>query len=353
MTEFPPLRPVADTPRPRSARFDVALLDRLDTLVVGRRRELEVVVACLAGARHLLLEGPPGTGKSTLLRAVADEAGLGFEFSEGNAELTPARLIGMFDPARVLDAGYTPDVFLDGPLARALRDGSLLYIEEINRLPEETLNVLITVMSEGELHVPRLGMIPASDGFRLVAAMNPHDSVGTARISSAVYDRCARVAIGYQDAEAEATIVAREAAGVSSELGALAGAAAPLLHGAVALARDTRDHPDLRSGSSVRGAIDLLIVAGELAALRRRSVFSSDVTLDATLSALSGRIRLHEGSATTAESLLTGLWQRHLAQLDPAAEAPDDDPDADRSTPTSDHPDDTPKPPAPVGAPTT
>ena len=42
MTEFPPLRPVADTPRPRSARFDVALLDRLDTLVVGRRRELEI-----------------------------------------------------------------------------------------------------------------------------------------------------------------------------------------------------------------------------------------------------------------------------------------------------------------------
>ena len=38
-----------------------------------------------------------------------------------------------------------------------MRDGSLLYIEEINRIPEETLNVLITVMSERELHVPRLG----------------------------------------------------------------------------------------------------------------------------------------------------------------------------------------------------
>ena len=44
----------------------------------------------------------------------------------------------------------------------ALRDGSLLYVEEINRIPEETLNVLITVMSEGEVHVPRLGHVVAA-----------------------------------------------------------------------------------------------------------------------------------------------------------------------------------------------
>ena len=54
----------------------------------------------------------------------------------------------------MLAEGYDPNVFVDGPLASALRDGSLLYVEEINRVPEETLNVLITVMSEGELHVP-------------------------------------------------------------------------------------------------------------------------------------------------------------------------------------------------------
>src|SRR6188768_4261671 len=162
------------------------LLERLGAHVVGRRRELELLVAALMADRHIVLEGPPGTGKSTLLRAVAQELGLGFEFVEGNAELTPARLVGHFDPARVLTDGYAPDVFVDGPLVTAMTSGSLLYVEEINRIPEETLNVLITVMSEQELHVPRYGRVPAGDGFRLVAAMNPFDAIGTARISSAV-----------------------------------------------------------------------------------------------------------------------------------------------------------------------
>src|SRR5215207_4537953 len=258
-----------------------AVLDRLGGRLVGRRRELELVLAALDAGRHVLLEGPPGTGKSTLLRAVADELGIGFEFVEGNAELTPARLVGHFDPARVLAEGYAAEIFEDGPLVAALRDGSLLYVEEINRVPEETLNVLITVMSEGELHVPRLGRVGAAPGFRLVAAMNPFDTVGTARISSAVYDRTCRLSMDYQDAADEAAIVSREAGEAAADL--------QWLGNIVHLVRRTRSHPDLRIGSSVRGAIDTVVVAARLAALRGGQV--------------------HDGAGRTAEDIITELWQ--------------------------------------------
>lgn len=216
-----------------------SLIASLESTVIGRRREVELVVAALDADRHVLLEGPPGTGKSTLLRAVAEGLGIGFVFVEGNAELTPARLVGHFDPARVLSEGYEADVFVDGPLVTALRDGSLLYVEEINRIPEETLNVLITVMSEGELNVPRLGRITASPGFRLVAAMNPFDAVGTARISGAVYDRVCRVSVGYQSAEVETKIAGRDTGDLPADW----------LAKVVDLVRRTRDHADVGSAS--------------------------------------------------------------------------------------------------------
>lgn len=292
-------------------QIDQALFARLGTAVVGRRRELELVLAALDAGRHILIEGPPGTGKSTLLRAVAGELGVGFEFVEGNAELTPARLVGHFDPARVITDGYSPEVFEDGALVSAMRDGSLLYVEEINRIPEETLNVLITVMSEGELHVPRLGRVAAAPGFRLVAAMNPFDAIGTARISGAVYDRVCRLSVGYQPAAEEVAIVqsaVARAAAIPVANGTVAAVDLEWLGKVVELVRRTRNHPELRVGSSVRGAIDTTMVAGSLGALRGKEPTAFSVGLDAALVALSGRIRLREGSARQPEEIVSELW---------------------------------------------
>ena len=279
------------------------ILSAVQEQVVGRHREIELTLAALTARRHIVLEGPPGTGKSTLLRAIAEAMHVGFVFVEGNAELTPARLAGTFDPARVLNDGYKPDAFLDGPLVEAMRAGSLLYIEEINRIPEETLNVLITVMSEGEITIPRLGRILAAPGFQMIAAMNPFDTVGTARISSAVYDRMCRIAVAYQSADEETDIVHR--ASPSSNM--------HWCSQVVNVVRQTREHSDLRVGSSVRGAIDTARVAQSLGELRGLNAQDALVGLDAALTSLSGRVKLREGVARSVEEVVAEIWNTVFA----------------------------------------
>ncbi len=271
--------------------------------IVGLRREREVLTVALGAGRHVVIEGPPGTGKSTLLRDIARGTGQEVVFAEGNAELTPARLIGQYDPAQVLAEGYVPSSFSDGPLLRAMRSGALLYLEEFNRVPEETLNVLITVLTEGEITVPRLGTVRAGAGFRLVAAMNPFDAIGTARVSQAIADRICRVVLGYQDAAAERAITS----GITGENGRA-------VDFAVTLTRATREHRDVRMGSSVRGAIALVLLLTGLTRLRGEHAATRATARDAACAALSGRIRIADGCDRTPESVLDEL----LAEIWPA-----------------------------------
>jgi len=307
---------------------------RIAARVVGRGRELELILAAVAAGRDLLLEGPPGTSKSTLLRAITAEWGVPLVFVEGNADLTPAKLIGHHNPARVLREDYSADNFVDGPLLEAMRGGGFLYIEEFNRAPEDTLNTLLTAMAEREVAVPRVGRVTARRTFRVIATMNPFDNAGTTRLSTSVHDRLCRLSITYQDEQAERGIVALRAPLPPDQVPP--GLAAALVADAVAVTRATREHPDVRQGSSVRGAIDLTLVAGELLPLRgiagdggggrvhagdpAREAYAAAV-FDAMVVALSGRIQLDETVDATPEAVLREIWENHFI-LVPAAAAP-------------------------------
>jgi MoxR-like ATPase len=307
---------------------------RIAARVVGREHELELILAAVSAGRDMLIEGPPGTSKSTLLRAITAEWGVPLVFVEGNADLTPAKLTGYYNPAQVLREGYSAANFVDGPLLEAMREGGFLYIEEFNRAPEDTLNTLLTAMAEREIAVPRVGRIAARPTFRVIATMNPYDNVGTTRLSTSIHDRLCRLAVTYQDEESERGIVRLRAPLPPDEVPA--GLAAALVADAVAVTRATRAHPDVRQGSSVRGAIDLTLVAGELVALRgirdsggsgrltggnpARQAYA-DAVFDAMVVALSGRIQLDETVDATPEAVLRQIWEDHFVLL-PAAAVP-------------------------------
>jgi len=325
-----------------------ATYDRVAAHLVGRERELTLALAAVAAGRDIILEGPPGTSKSTLLRAITAEWGIPLVFVEGNADLTPAKLVGHHNPARVLREDYSPDNFVDGPLLRAMREGGFLYIEEFNRAPEDTINTLLTAMAERQVTVPTARTVTAAATFRVIASMNPYDNVGTTRLSTSVHDRICRLAVSYQDAAAERGIVALRA-----PLPELASDQYERLVGdAVAVTRATREHPDIRQGSSVRGAIDLTLVAGQLFALRepalrepalrepalresalresalresalRESAAEAypELVYDAMVVALSGRIFLDETVDATPEAVLRQIWADQFI-LSPAAAAP-------------------------------
>ena len=300
--------------------------DRVAKHLVGREHELELVLSAVAAGRDIVLEGPPGTGKTTLLRAIADEWGIPLFYVEGNADLTPAKLVGHHNPARVLKEDYSQDNFVPGPLLEAMQQGGFLYLEEFNRAPDDTLNTLLAALAERRVTVPRAGQVVARPTFRLIASMNPYDNVGTTRLSSSITDRLCRLAVDYQDEAAEIGIVDLRA-GRGGELGAL------LVADAVWVNRATRRHPDLRQGSSVRGAIDVVLVANQLAALRGvveaadsrarldpKSAYPQ-LVLDAMTVALSGRIHLDEAAGTTPERVLRQIWEERFV-LDPAAAQP-------------------------------
>ena len=190
---------------------------------------------------------------------------------------------------------YRPKYFEMGPLTRAMEEGGILYIEEFNRMPADVSNVLISPMEEGEISIPRYGTVMAVRPFTVIAAQNPYDDVGTVRVSRAFMDRICLIKMNYQSEEEEQDIVRVRTGSDDAELVKLA----------VKMVRETRDHPDIKLGASVRAGIDLVDL---FAGLQKLADQPDQHFLTAAWMAMSNKIWLNEMASTSADEIIEILW---------------------------------------------
>jgi MoxR-like ATPase len=261
--------------------------------IVGRAEELRLALAVLAAGSHLLLEGPVGVGKTTVALAVCRHLGKSTIRVDGDERYTENKLTGWFDPPLVLKTGYGEGSFLAGPLVRAMREGAVLFINELNRMPESVQNVLLPALDERLLILPRIGEVRAAPGFQVVATQNPVEYIATGHLSEALKDRFEHIPLRHQGEDEERQIV-RRVTGSSNEA---------LVSAAVAVVRQTRCHPRLRKGASVRAASGIVSLAERLDGAPAASdasgaspggVLDSPALRSAALASLATRVELRD-----------------------------------------------------------
>ncbi|MFZ5584618.1 MAG: AAA family ATPase [Thermodesulfobacteriota bacterium] len=229
-------------------------MDQQRPALVGRSEELALMLAALACGRAVLIEGPVGVGKTRLAEEACARLGRAVVRVDGDERYGEEKLTGWYDPPAVMQGGYGEAAFRPGPLFRAMAEGAVLFVNELNRLPEGVQNVLLPALDEGRLEIPRREPLMAAPGFLVVATQNPREFVGTALLGEALRDRFELMELGYQDFAEEEEIV-RRITGVDDDL---------IVRQAVFIARSTRSHPRVRRGASVRAAASIAAIAHRL-----------------------------------------------------------------------------------------
>ncbi|MCL6595945.1 MAG: AAA family ATPase [Firmicutes bacterium] len=252
-------------------------------VLLGKEREVDLLLAALLAGGHVLVEDVPGVGKTTLVKAVARSLALSFRRIQCTPDLLPSDVTGItyFDP------GERAFRFRPGPVF-----AHVLLVDEINRATPRTQSSLLEAMEErqvtvdGETH-------PLEAPFWVVATQNPVESQGTYPLPEAELDRfLVRLRLGYPDAADERTMLAlpRPAdpvadllpqADAGQVLAAQAAAASVHLSEAVAgyivaLAQATRDHPQVALGASPRACLALARMARALAWMAGRDYVLPD-----------------------------------------------------------------------------
>lgn len=274
--------------------------------IVGRGRELETALAAVSSGKHLMIEGPVGVGKTILAVAVARHLGKPIFRVDGDERYTEQKLAGWFDPPIVLEKGYVLEAFAPGPLTSAMREGGVLFMNEMNRMPEGVQNILLPAMDEGVIEVPKIGTVRAKKGFVVIGTQNPREFVATTALSEALSDRFELLLLNYQTEEEEVEIVRRNLPDSPSET----------IARAVWIVRRTRDHPNIRRGSSVRAAMSMAQLAPGL------SADPAEAMRKAAHMALPTRIEMREESRKSADEVIDEIVNECFALPPPAPGKP-------------------------------
>ncbi len=300
------------------------VLAELGRVVLGQDAVLREALLALLARGHVLLEGPPGTAKTLLVRALNEALGLEFRRVQFTPDLMPSDITGVS-----MLTGQGEFRFRPGPLF-----ADLVLADEINRAPAKTQAALLEAMEERGVTVDGVRH-PMSPSFTVFATQNPIEFEGTYPLPEAELDRfLLKSTLGYPDAGTESGVLERVLGGFEASeaasfgitrvldaegLATLRGAARrvrvqpSLVAYITALVRATRDAPALTLGASPRASVALLKLAQAAALLDGRDYVVPDDAKTLATAVLRHRVIVApelELEGVTADAALKSVIER-------------------------------------------
>ncbi|HKY23864.1 MAG TPA: MoxR family ATPase [Gaiella sp.] len=277
-----------------------AVADAVEEAVIGKREAVELVLFALLADGHVLIEDLPGLGKTLLARSFAQVCAMDFARIQFTPDLIPSDITG----ASIYDSSTGSFTFEPGPIFT-----NILLADEINRAPGKTQAALLEAMEERQVTLENTTR-QLEPPFLVLATQNPIEYEGTYPLPEAQLDRfLVRITIGYPSEDAERDILLersrRRTERIELEpicdrqtLRKMQAAieevhiAPPLAEYAVAIARATRDSPQLAVGASPRGSLALMKLARARAAYLGRDFVTPDDIKAIAVPALAHRLTL-------------------------------------------------------------